>query len=608
MNPWRRATESLSENLPVDVMPCSNGEFFPPEPTEQQRNIMWLANRESERLRRRMGMSRRQFVRSSAGFAVGLWAIEQVMGHALGSYTAHAWSPTNQACDITDLDNAVDSAKMGFHNAPGEFIFDIQSHHVDSSGDWRVDNVAFEAFFAGIWAQAGGVAGGANPDPYWPSQTQLRGGREVDPIENLSRYHYLKELYLDSATNMTVLSAVPAAPDQQPLPTDHAILTADTIAHLAGGTRRCVIHAFVMPNRGSGGTTTSFLGMDPLFMQDEFDLMERNVQLYGDKIRGWKVYTAWGDVPYQSGWYLDDSIGEKFCQKVSDLGTKYPGTNKIIAVHKGFALPGFDQRAASPRDMGPAARNFPDVNFIAYHSGYDSEPQTAYAGDANVNSANRGVDCFIKSLRENGWDATQPQFIPTGLTFGNAPNVYAEIGSTWRSVMHDTAQASHLLGKLITYVGPLRICWGTDSLWFGSPQAEILGLRNFTMSDRAKQFYNLPSGIDGDAWDPRYDATKAMSYVSANPLVTGWPTDGVAHPERSIRNRIFGRNAADVYNVNVPSTFAALSCDKVQAIRDSYLLNEGTPKASAPFASNQLIGARTRRELLTDLASKPWAP
>ena len=39
----------------------------------------------------------------------------------------------------------------------------------------------------------------------------IRGGGagEIDPIENLSRFHYLKELFLDSATTMTVLSAVP---------------------------------------------------------------------------------------------------------------------------------------------------------------------------------------------------------------------------------------------------------------------------------------------------------------------------------------------------------------------------------------------------------------
>jgi predicted TIM-barrel fold metal-dependent hydrolase len=67
----------------------------------------------------------------------------------------------------------------------------------------------------------------------------------------------------------------------------------------------------------------------------------------------------------------------------------------LIAVHKGFALPGFDQRCASPRDIGPAASKHPDVKFVIYHSGYDGEPQHPYAGDDKVNSADRGVDTLI---------------------------------------------------------------------------------------------------------------------------------------------------------------------------------------------------------------------
>ena len=45
----------------------------------------------------------------------------------------------------------------------------------------------------------------------------IRGGGagEVDPIENLSRFHYLKELFLDSATTATVLSCVPTSPDTE---------------------------------------------------------------------------------------------------------------------------------------------------------------------------------------------------------------------------------------------------------------------------------------------------------------------------------------------------------------------------------------------------------
>jgi uncharacterized protein len=593
------ALGSRSENLPFDILPCSNGEFLPSPPTPLQLEIMRLANEETERVRRLMGMSRRDFVRTSAAFAIGLWATNQVRGIKWGHYAVQAWSKTNRACDL-----GYPGAQL--NNLAGEFIFDIQSHHVESGGTWRVTNPVFEAFFAAVWPQAGGVAPAATSDPYWPNQTPLRGGREIDPIENLSRYHYLKELFLDSSTTMAVLSAVPSAPDQQPLPTDQAAHTVDVIRNLSGGTKRSVMHSFVMPNRGSGGTLTSSLHHDPVFMKAEFETMLRNIELYGvDRIRGWKVYTAWGDVPYQSGWYLDDDIGLKFCEQVRQVGNR-TGANKLIAVHKGFALPGFDQRAASPRDIGPAARQFQDVTFIAYHSGYDSETQGPYPGDDKVNSADRGVNSLIKSLRENGWDATR--FIPSGLAFGNVPNVYGELGSTWRSVMGDPNQAAHLLGKLITYVGPLRIAWGTDSLWFGSPQPEIVAFRAFQFSSQAKALYNLPFGLDGDAWDPRVSALDARNYLTANPNVPGWPTDGLSHPERTIRNRIFGRNAADAYKVDANEVTAKMSCDAVQKIRDSYYLNEGTPKMSAPLRSNQLIGRRTAAEVLGDLASKPWAP
>ena len=40
----------LREDLPVDVMPNSNGEFIPPIPTDEQRQIMHLARAESDRL------------------------------------------------------------------------------------------------------------------------------------------------------------------------------------------------------------------------------------------------------------------------------------------------------------------------------------------------------------------------------------------------------------------------------------------------------------------------------------------------------------------------------------------------------------------------------
>jgi hypothetical protein len=404
-----------------------------------------------------------------------------------------------------------------------------------------------------------------------------------------------------------VLSAVPASVDDQPLSIEQAALTVDTVNELAQNTPRCVMHAFVMPNRGSLGTTSESLGRDPVFMAEEFELMERNLLEHPGKIRGWKTYPAWGDVPYASGWYFDDPLGFKFIEQVRALSDKYD-VPRTIATHKGFALPAFDQRAASPRDIGPAARAYPDVNFIVYHSGYDSEPQREYPGDDQVNSADRGVDCFVKSLRENSWDASE--FVPAGLQHGNSPNVYAEIGSTWRSTMRNADQASHLLGKLITHVGPRRVVWGTDSLWFGSPQSEIVALRAFNFTDETRQMYNLPYGLDGDRWDPTRNALDASSYLSPHPAVTDWPTDGRSHPERTIRNGIFGRNVAEPYGVDPDAVRSAISCDDVQKIRDAYLINGATPNPlqSAPYASNQPNGRRTEREVIADIMNNPWSP
>ncbi|MGH2729225.1 MAG: hypothetical protein ACRDJI_01305, partial [Actinomycetota bacterium] len=443
---WKKSYPEMWEGLPVDVFPASNNEFFPEKPTPEQFEIMQLANEETERARRMFNMNRREFVRTAAAFSIGFWAINQVMGTKWGGYTAGAHNTlTSAACDL-------EWPKAQMNNLPGEFIFDVQSHHVDPNGTWRVTNPAIEAFFAAIWPQAGGVAGAADPDPFWPTQTPFRGGREHDPIENLGRFHYLKELFLDSSTNMTVLSAVPAEPENQPLPVDEAALTLDTVKELADGTRRSVMHAFVMPNRGSLGSTGGY-ATDPLYMQEEFELMRENKDRHGDRIRGWKVYTAWGDVPYSSGWFLDDRVGLQFCEQVRKVGDEY-NMPKIIACHKGFALPAFDQRAASPRDIGPAARAFPDLKFLVYHSGYDGEDQNPYPGDDKVNSADRGSDCLVKSLRENGLDAIS--HIPPGLEHGNSPNVYAETGSVWRSVMRNPKNAAHYLGKMIKYVGALR--------------------------------------------------------------------------------------------------------------------------------------------------------
>ena len=571
----------MSEALPVDVMPCSNMEYFPPAPTPEQIAITRLANRETERMRRKFGMNRRSFVRTAAATAIGFWAIDAVR---MGRYGNYGWADDTATTDACDLAWDGKPGTETLRNLPGEFIFDVQSHHVDPDGMWRVTNPAIHAFFAVVWPQSSALLGG---EPGVREDGSVRGGGagEVDPIENLSRYHYLKEVFLDSATTASVLSCVPTSPDtRNPLPLAEANLTVQTVNGLARS-QRTVMHAFVMPNRGSGGMSTP--GMRPAYLDEELQLMMERAGRYRNDLRGWKTYCAWGDVPNASGWFLDSDTGMEFLQQIVKVSEKYPEIPPVVATHKGFALPGFDQRAAAPRDIGPAAKQNRGVRFIVYHSGYDTgDVQRPYRGDAEADSTTNTVDGLIKSLRENDYDATK--FVKKGKTFGNVPNVYAELGSVWRSVMSDPDEAAHLLGKLITYVGPKRIAWGTDSLWYGSPQPEIVALRRFEFTDEGKELYNLPFGLEGDVEDPMRKARR---------------------PHRTIRNAILGRNAARAYNFDPDQRFGEISCDAVNGLREEmYLYGAGTERESAPLASHMAPGPRTRREVMHALLNEPWSP
>ena len=585
--PQRHSWRRLPELLPVDVLPASNEEYAPPPPSKEQLAIMRLQAEEGERLRRKFNMSRAEFLTTSAAMAVGFWAIDVIRPGIFGNYGALAHNTaTTAACD---LEWAGRKGLETLSNLPGEFIFDVQSHHVDPDGMWRANNPAFHAFFAAIWPQASPATG---DQPSVGPGGHVRGGGagEADPIENLSRFHYLKELFLDSATTATVLSVVPSSPDtENPLPILEAAATIDTVNSLAKS-KRSVMHSFVMPNRGSFGTTNSPDKKSqpgwPTYFQAEMDQMMERALAFRDKLRGWKTYCAWGDAPNTSGWTLDSDVGMAFLDQVLAVSKAVPEVPPTVATHKGFALPGFDQRGAAPRDVGVAAKAYPGVNFVIYHSGYDTgDDQFAYRGDEAADSSSTTVDGFIKSLRENDYDASR--FKEKGKAFGNVPNVWAELGSVWRDCMNDPDQAAHLLGKLINHVGPKRICWGTDSLWYGSPQSEIVALRRFEFTEKGKELYGLPYGLEGDVEDPTRLA----------------PT-----PARTIRNGILGRNIANAYKLDPDQKFNEIKCDEVEKFRnDGYVQGAGLTE-SAPLRTNDIPGPRTRREVMKHLVEKPWSP
>jgi hypothetical protein len=312
-----------------------------------------------------------------------------------------------------------------------EFIFDVQVHYLNYD-----------------LAQPGGPGLGA----LFPQQ---RCG-ESDPRACFSVEHLLEEMFLKSDTSKLVMSAIPIPGDGNPLSIDDMELVKRIATELCGR-GRVVVQGQTFPSIGSASA-----------QRDEMAQLRKD-----HKITAWKVYTHAGGPP----WWLDDhdpSItqgGKAFIENVRAVGPK------IIAVHKGFGLVGGNNRPyASPVDVGPAAKANPDVKFVVYHSGYEPGNNEGPYTDA---TADTGVNRLIKTAIEND--------------IGKDGNVYPELGSTWRSVMSDPTQAAHVLGKLLKQFGENRIIWGTDSIWYGSPQDQIQAFRAFEITPQFQEQFGYPA-------------------------------------------------------------------------------------------------------------------
>jgi uncharacterized protein len=202
-------------------------------------------------------------------------------------------------------------------------------------------------------------------------------------------------------------------------------------------------------------------------LEENLDLMEENARRY--PIAAWKVFTHFPDAFGDPGnyWQLDDRVGRAFIRKALELDVP------IICAHKGF---GAGSRWASPEDVPRAAKLFPKAKFLVYHSGFErtGPPEGSYTRS----TANVGINRLIASMRKHG--------------VGPNENVYAELGSTWWTIMRDPAQAAHVLGKLLKYVGEDNVLWGTDCIFYGSPQDQIQALRAFRISNEFQERYGYP--------------------------------------------------------------------------------------------------------------------
>jgi hypothetical protein len=328
---------------------------------------------------------------------------------------------------------------------------------------------------------------------------------ESDAVRCFTSQRMLKDVFLDSDTSMAVLSHVPGTIDNNPLSHDDAIATKKLIDAL-DGTERLLLHGRVHPN-----VPGELERMDEIAAQT--------------KLAGWKTYTQFGP---GGGYWLDSDAGSAMIEKARRQGIRN------ICIHKGIPLGQTGVEYATCRDVGAVAKRYPDMNFILYHAGFfPQRPERAH-DPANPS----GVGTLIESLRAHG---IQP-----------GANVYAELGSTWRFLMRDPDGAAHLLGKLLRHVGEDNILWGTDSIWYGSPQDQILAFRAFEISAEYQQKFGYP----------------ALT--------------------RERKKKILGLNGARVYGLKLDALRPKLAKDRVTKARLDY-------EADPIF---ETIGPKTRREFL----------
>lgn len=119
------------------------------------------------------------------------------------------------------------------------------------------------------------------------------------------------------------------------------------------------------------------------------------------------------------------------------------------------------------------------MSFVAYHSGFEPNVVEGPYDDAH---ANVGVNRLITSMRTSGVGPNQ--------------NIYAELGTTWWSLMADPDQAAHLLGKLLKFVGEDNMLWGSDSLFYGTPQDQIQAFRAFQITPEFQERFGYPALTD----------------------------------------------------------------------------------------------------------------
>ncbi|MBL8672559.1 MAG: amidohydrolase family protein, partial [Alphaproteobacteria bacterium] len=276
----------------------------------------------------------------------------------------------------------------------------------------------------------------------------------------------------------------------------------------AAGSRRCLSHAIFMPG-----------------MPGWLDDVDRALATL--KPDSWKGYTVGDNTNKQLSrhpWRMDDEkLVYPFYEKLLKAGSN------IVCVHKGLYPPSVEQQFphltphATVDDVGKAAKDWPQINFVIYHAAY------RWGSGANAGSG-------LKQFEETGRVEWTSDLAEIPAKFG-VSNVYADLGQIFaQTTVVEPRLCAALMGMLVKGMGADHVVWGTDAVWTGAPQWQIEALRRLEIPEDMQRKYGFaPLG----------------------------PADG------PVKAAIFGANSAKMYKYDAKR--AGLEGDKVAALKAQYL-------------------------------------
>ncbi len=418
---------------PIPTQIVSSDEYFPAPQSPQQKEVEARLIDLSDDLAKKQGLSRRRFFQTASGMAASYLAMNQVYGPLFDVSRAEAATPelaTERAAALKD-----------------EFIMDMHTHFLRD--DTRI---------MGFVAQREAVGkAGWNPGLAGRPQT----------IDDLKFANYFKEIFLDSDTKIAMISSAPSEVPEDWFLTNEMTVAARAKVNREAGSQRMMAHAIFTPGY-------------PGWMEEVDRAIE---QLKPDAMKGYTIGDNTHKETSHHPWRLDD---EKLVYPAYEKFLK--AGLKNVCIHKGLFPPSMEAKFPNLRsfvdvsDVGKAAKDWPGLNFIIYHSGY------RFAGGGTPE----------EGMAE--WDATGRSSWVSDLAeipqkYG-VSNVYGDLGQifAWTTIAQPRLGAA-VMGTLIKGLGVRNVVWGTDAVWTGAPQWQIEALRRLEIpEDMQKKHGFAPLG------------------------------------------------------------------------------------------------------------------